>query len=365
MQDSVSAETRKGRVPDAAAAPGFAGGLPPGLSAAGAIVRRYDRDRYQTALFAPSDRREALFALYAFNYEVARVRESVTQPMLGQIRLQWWREVVDAAYSGAPARRHEIVEALIAAIASFGLSRAPFDRIIDARERDLEDTPPADLAALVDYAEGTSSALSLLALEALGAAEPDSVEAAREVGIGYAIAGLLRAMPFHAAAGRCYVPEDVAARVGLDPESYARQRDTPALRAATAELAESAAARLAAGRQRTGQTPRRACAALLPALIADRFLRAPEAGRLQPFRARAGSPRPAAKLAARFRGAARPLLIRDVPSADRGFPRAALRIGSAPAVRSVRPPPSASPATPSCQSRTRRRRRSGNSSPRW
>ncbi len=77
--------------------------------------------------------------------------------MLGQIRLQWWREVIEAAYPGAPARRHEVVQPLVAAIAAFGLSRAHFDRIIDARERDLDDTPPADLAALIDYAEGTSS----------------------------------------------------------------------------------------------------------------------------------------------------------------------------------------------------------------
>src|SRR5215218_7515119 len=120
MQDSVSAKTRKGRVPDAAAAPDFS----PGLSAVAAIVRRHDRDRYQTALFAPADRREALFALYAFNYEVARVRETVTQPMLGQIRLQWWREVVEATYAGAPARQHEIVTPLVSAITAFGLTRS-------------------------------------------------------------------------------------------------------------------------------------------------------------------------------------------------------------------------------------------------
>ena len=239
----MSAETRKRRVPDAVAAPGFASGLPAagpsakGLSALGAIVRRHDRDRYQTALFAPSDRREALFALYAFNYEVARVREVVRTPMLGQIRLQWWREVVEAAYVGGPARRHEVVEPLVAAIVACGLSRMHFDRIIDARELDLADAPPADLAALLDYAEGTSSALLYLSLEALGAAEPDSVEAAREVGIAYALAGLLRAMPFHAASGRCFIPEDVAARAGLDTGTYTRRRDTPALRGAIAELA--------------------------------------------------------------------------------------------------------------------------------
>ena len=78
-----------------------------GLSPLAALVRRHDRDRFQTALFAPAARREALFALYAFNYEIARVRESVREPMLGQIRLQWWREAIDAAFAGeraAPAR---------------------------------------------------------------------------------------------------------------------------------------------------------------------------------------------------------------------------------------------------------------------
>jgi NADH dehydrogenase [ubiquinone] 1 alpha subcomplex assembly factor 6 len=276
-QDSISAERRKGRVPDNAAAPDFAASSAPGpstagLSAAGAIVRLHDRDRYQTALFASSDRREALFALYAFNYEVARVRESVTQPMLGQIRLQWWREVIAAAYAGAPARQHEIVTPLVAAIGEFGLSRAFFDRIIDTRERDLDDMPPADLAALVDYAEGASSALIYLALEALGGAEPASVEAARAVGIAYALTGLLRAMPFHAAAGRCYIPREVASRVGLDPVSYKRRRDTASLRSAAAELAELAATYLAAGRLNAGRIKRRASAALLPAIIADRFL---------------------------------------------------------------------------------------------
>jgi NADH dehydrogenase [ubiquinone] 1 alpha subcomplex assembly factor 6 len=272
MQDSVSAKTRKGRVPDAGAAPGSAPDFAPDLRSVAAIVRRHDRDRYQTVLFAPVERRGALFALYAFNYEVARVRETVTQPMLGQIRLQWWREVIEAAYSGKPARRHEIVTPLVATIAAFRLSRAPFDRIIDTRERDLADTPPADLAALIDYAEGTSSELLYLALETLGAADPVAIEAAREVGIAYALAGLLRAMPFHAASGRSYIPHAVAARAGLDPTAYARRRDTPALRNVTAELAQTAAAHLAAARRIAGQTPRRALAALLPAVIADRFL---------------------------------------------------------------------------------------------
>lgn len=237
-----------------------------------ALVRRHDQDRYQTALFAPAGRREALFALYAFNYEIARVRESVTQPMLGQIRLQWWREVVDAAFHGAPPRPHEVAAPLAAAIREFALSRAHFDRLIDTRERDLADEPPADLAALEDYAEGTSAVLLYLALEVLGVAEAGAHAAAREVGIGYALAGLLRAMPYHARARRCYIPADIAARAGLDPRDYSELRDTAALRAVGAEIAAAAARHLAGARRSAGVVPRQARAALLPAVVADHFL---------------------------------------------------------------------------------------------
>src|SRR5215469_407438 len=94
-----------------------------GLSPVAALVRQHDHDRFQTALFAPSAQREALFALYAFNYEIARVRETVREPMLGRIRLQWWREVIAAACEGGAERQHEVVVPLTAAIRERGLSR--------------------------------------------------------------------------------------------------------------------------------------------------------------------------------------------------------------------------------------------------
>src|SRR5947209_10312129 len=129
--------------------PGPRSGAAADGSSLAALVRRHDRDRYQTALFAPARCRDALLALYAFNYEIARVRETITQPMLGQIRLQWWREVLDAAYAGAPPRNHLVAVALTAAIREFGLTRRPFDRLVDTRERDLVNDPPASLAALL------------------------------------------------------------------------------------------------------------------------------------------------------------------------------------------------------------------------
>lgn len=273
-QISVTTETRKGRSHSAATGR---------LSRLGELVRRHDRDRYQTALFAPADRREALFALYVFNYEIARVRESVTQPMLGQIRLQWWREVVETAYAGEAPRRHEVALPLTTAIRDFGLGREPFGRMIDAREADLADDPPADMAALEAYAEATSSTLIHLAQEILGIGSMMDRDrrhlagnaarmAALHVGIGYALAGLLRAMPLHARASRCYIPADIAAETGLDPRDYAALRATPALRHSVVRIADVAGSHLAAARRVRAEVPRAALPALLPAVVAERAL---------------------------------------------------------------------------------------------
>jgi phytoene synthase len=152
------------------------------------------------------------------------------------------------------------------------LSREPFDRLIDTRERDLADEPPASLAALEDYAEGSSAALVHLALQVLGVREVTIEETARKVGIAYALAGLLRAMPFHARAGRAYIPAHVGERAGLDPADYTAGRGTPALRAAVREIAVAAVRHLRAAREGRPATPRSAITALLPAIVADRFL---------------------------------------------------------------------------------------------
>jgi NADH dehydrogenase [ubiquinone] 1 alpha subcomplex assembly factor 6 len=224
---------------------------PDRLSPVAALVRRHDRDRFQTVLFAPATRREALFALYAFNYEIARVRESVTQPLLGQIRLQWWRENIAAAFEGGPIRHHPVAEALTTVIRDLRLSRDHFDRLIDGRETDLRDEPPASLGALEDYAEATSARLVYLALEVLGVHDRPASDAGLHVGIAYSLAGLLRAMPFLA---RQIIPADVPTANGVT------------------ELAAAASRHLQAARARRNRIPRSALPALLLAVIAQRSL---------------------------------------------------------------------------------------------
>jgi NADH dehydrogenase [ubiquinone] 1 alpha subcomplex assembly factor 6 len=246
-------------------------------------VRRHDRDRFQTALFAPARSRESLFALYAFNYEIARVRETVTEPVLGQIRLQWWRESIAAAFDGGSVRHHIVVEALTAVIRACALTRAHFDRLVDAREGDLGEMPWASLAALEDYAEATSARLVYLALESLGVREPAANKAAFHIGTAYALAGLLRAMPFQARAGRLIIPSDIAEQTQLDTNDYRALRRTPALRAATEAIVAVAYGHLAAARAHRRSIAHAALPALLPAIVAERSLARLKRAGFDPF----------------------------------------------------------------------------------
>ncbi|HEV2100680.1 MAG TPA: squalene/phytoene synthase family protein [Stellaceae bacterium] len=255
----------------------------PSLSPAAAITRRHDRDRFQTALFAPATHREALFALYAFNYEIARVRESVSQPTLGRIRLEWWRENIAAAFDGGPVRRHDIVEAVSSAVRDRKFTRGHFDRMIDARQADFDDDPPANLAALEDYAEATSSCLIYLALEVLGVDDPAAREAAHHIGIAYALAGLLRAMPHLSANGRPVIPVDIAARHRLDPYGWREAQGSPALRDAVAEIAEAAAGHLRAARSPRSEADAAALPALLLGVIAGHALKRLKRAEYNPF----------------------------------------------------------------------------------
>lgn len=267
-------------------------------------VRRYDRDRYLTALYAPDARRAALFALYAFNLEIAKTRETVSEPMIGQIRLQWWREAVEGIYEGK-TRQHEVCQALSRAVGEGELSRPYLDRMIDAREFDLTDEAPEDLAALERYAEESSSTLMMLALQALGGAAPEALEAARRGGIALALAGLLRAVPFHARQGRIYLPGDLCREAGVRRADILKGTPPTGLSQVVAEIARAARGHLSEARRGRAAVPRGALAALLPLAIVGASLKRIERAKFDVFHPRI-EPGPAARqlrlMLAVFRG---------------------------------------------------------------
>ena len=134
------------------------------------IVRKADYDRYLAALFVPQALRSHLITLYAFNHEVAKTAESVSQPIAGLIRLQWWRDRIAELYGGADSD-HRLANALGEIIAEHDLPRELFDELIDARESDLEEAPFDDVASLEAYTKATSGNLMCLAARVLGAGD--------------------------------------------------------------------------------------------------------------------------------------------------------------------------------------------------
>lgn len=195
------------------------------VAACAELVRRGDPDRFLAVMAAPVGVRAQLFPLYAFNLEVARAPWVTQEPLIAEMRLQWWRDVVENAASGA-ARAHEVAGPLHEVIRDFGLPLEVLDRLIAARRWDIHREPHEGPEALIQYLEETGAGLMWLAARALGA--PDGVEGAvRAYGWATAAAGYLRAVPALEARGRQPLPRGLApqdlARLGLERLAKARK----------------------------------------------------------------------------------------------------------------------------------------------
>jgi NADH dehydrogenase [ubiquinone] 1 alpha subcomplex assembly factor 6 len=260
-----------------------------------ALVKKDDHDRFLTAILAPLPARDGVMALYAFNAEVAKVRESVSESLIGRMKLQWWRDVVGAVYgNGAVPQGNPVVEALAKTIRTYGLSRSLFDALLDARERDMSDEAPEDAAALEMYAEGTSASLSLLALEVLGARDEASMAAGRHVGIAWALTGLLRAVLFHARANRFLLPQNLMAAENLTGHDLHEQRNAAKIASVVEQIADTARAHIVKARGFRAKVDRRALPALLPATLADAYLKGLAQRKFDVFDPRHALQRPAA-----------------------------------------------------------------------
>jgi 15-cis-phytoene synthase len=231
------------------------------------LVRTADRDRFLSALFAPAEYRGALHALYAFNVEVARVREVAREPLPGEIRLQWWSEVVNGGRA-EEAAANPVASALLTVIERHRLPVPALTALLDARCFDLYDDPMARLADLEAYGQKTSSTLLALAAQILADLEGEVMEpVANPAGIAYAIAGLIRAFPLHAARRQLYVPLELLERHDVDPQDIFAGKSSKSLRAAFAELQAVARRHLVAAHQLIATLPDAALPAFLPVAL--------------------------------------------------------------------------------------------------
>ena len=228
------------------------------------LVRTADRDRFLSSLFAPAEHRAALHALYAFNVEVVRVREVAREPLPGEIRLQWWSEVVNGERA-EEAAANPVASALLTVIERHRLAAPALTALLDARRFDLYDEPMARLGDLEAYARKTSSALLALAAQILAGVDGEVTETiAAPAGIAYAIAGLMRAFPLHTARRQLYVPLELLDRHGVEPQDIFAGRTSKNLRAVFADLQEVARRRLVAAHQQIATLADAALPALLP-----------------------------------------------------------------------------------------------------
>ncbi len=235
------------------------------------FVRATDRDRFIASLFAPAEHRGAIYALYAFNSEVARVREMAREALPGEIRLQWWSDVINRGRD-EEARANPVAAALLTTIERYRLSSAKLVDLIEARRFDLYDDPMATVADLETYASQTSSALFALATQILAGGNVEAVTT--PAGIAFAIAGLLRAFPLHAARGQLYVPMELLDRHQVRPHDIFAGRSSAGLQAAFAELRDLGRRHLDAAHQRMAALPPLAVPALLPvALVRPALMR--------------------------------------------------------------------------------------------
>lgn len=247
------------------------------------LVRERDRDRWLACLFAPASVRANVLALYAFNAEIARVPEIVSQPTLGEIRLQWWVEVIEGARRGEGAG-HPVAMALIDTMERFRLPPAALTGLIEARRFDLYCDPMPSLNDLEGYlGESVSSLFRLASIVIANGEDPGGAAAAGHAGVAYGLVEILGALGEHAARGQCFVPRDVLARHGAVPEAVSGVLASPALEGALAEMRARARHHEAAAISGAEALNTAVRVALLPlALVLPRLRRLEKAGR-DPF----------------------------------------------------------------------------------
>lgn len=246
-------------------------------------VRAHDRDRFLADLFAPEAKRRYLFALHAFNLEITRVRELVSDPMPGEIRLQWWRDVLAGEARGEVAG-HPVAAALLETIGLHDLPRPAFDNLIAAHIFDLYNDPMPSLTDLEGYAGETASALiQLAALVLAGGRDPGTADAAGHAGVAQALAGLMRALPYHARRQQLFLPADLMERHGVQAKDVFVGRSTPELLRLLADLRATARRHLDAGRKALAGVDPVARPAFLPVALVEPVLRMMDRGDYNPF----------------------------------------------------------------------------------
>lgn len=267
------------------------------------LVRSHDFDGYAATLFVGAEQRRALLAIAAFNVEITRIPELVTQPLAGEIRLQWWSDLFAGTAQGG-AEGHPVAAELLWAIGAYRLPTAPLRRLIEARQFDLYNDPMPDPAALQDYLDATVGGLLRLAAMVLawpGSLRPSTsstlqgsqdrdardkrgqdeewggdanlAHAAHHAAVTIGMARLIAALPRDASRRRLFLPQQTFVEAGGRPDELFAGTMTPMLRAALKALVAEARAHFAEANALLAGVPPATQLAFLPIALAGRDLK--------------------------------------------------------------------------------------------
>ncbi|MBR0828265.1 squalene/phytoene synthase family protein [Bradyrhizobium manausense] len=235
------------------------------------LVRSHDFPRYASTLFVPATERRALLALYAFNVEIVRVRDQVTQPLPGEIRMQWWTDMLAGHVHGS-AEGNPVAAELLLTIRDFDLPVEPLSRLAEEHQFDLYNDPMPTIPALEGYLSATSSALFALAARILAPPSAEAEHLARHAGLAQGMVQVLANLPRDAAHRQLFVPQQLLERHRIGMEEVFAGKDTPTLRAALEALASEARQHLATAGSLLPEVAPAARKAFLPLALARRDL---------------------------------------------------------------------------------------------
>lgn len=235
------------------------------------LVRSHDFVRYASTLFVPPAERRAMLALYAFNVEIVRIRDQVSQPLPGEVRMQWWRDLLAAAAPGGEEGTPVAAELLLA-LRTYGLPAEPLLHLIDEHEFDLYNDPMPTLAALEGYVQETTSALFALAARLLSPPSAEIDHLARHAGFALGFVQVVASLPRDAARRQLFVPLQLLQSHGSGLEEMFAGRQTPNARAAIDQLLGEARRHLQTAEGLLAEVPRQVRPAFLPLALVRRDL---------------------------------------------------------------------------------------------
>jgi len=199
------------------------------------LVRGHDFGRYASTLFAPAEERRALLALYAFNVEIFRIRDQVSQPLPGEVRMQWWTDLLAGTHHGG-VEGNPVASELLRVIDHFGLPAEPLLRLIDEHQFDLYNDPMSTLAALEGYVQETSPALFATAARIFAPQSAEIDHLARHAGFAFGFSQVIASLPRDAARRQLFLPLQFLQSHGSNIEDVFSGRQTVNARAAIDQL---------------------------------------------------------------------------------------------------------------------------------